>query len=69
LTHTWILKKEWSQKMNRKEKDKLDEMATQLTGIEPIKDYEYQRLTYLKRIKGKSYQERKEVFKAKKRII
>ncbi len=55
--------------MNRKEKQKLEEMATQLTGIEPIKDYEYQRLSYSKTIKGKSKQDRNELFKAKKRVI
>lgn len=50
-------------------RDKLEELATKLTGIEPIKDYEYQKLVYSKSIKGKSKQHRKELFKSSKRVI
>lgn len=57
--------------MNYKNKNILEEIATKLTGIEPIKDYEYQRMTYEKRREnhGKGIQKRKEFFKRSKGII
>ncbi len=55
--------------MNQKDKESLEALATQLTGIEPITNYEYQRLTYSKTKKGIAKKDRKELFKASKRII
>ena len=56
--------------MNKKQKE-LDEIATKLTGIQPINDYEYQRMEYEKRNskQGGSIQKRKEFFKSSKRVI
>ena len=55
--------------MKAKNQKELDDLASLLTGIDPIVDYEYQRLIYSHKTKGKSKQERKELFKATKRII
>ncbi len=56
--------------MNKKQKE-LEEMATKLTGIHPVNDYEYQRMEYEKRGSnpGAGIKKRKELFKAIKRII
>jgi hypothetical protein len=50
-------------------KEELEKKATELTGIEPIKDYEYQYLSYEK-IKHKRYiQKRGKFFKDVRRVI
>lgn len=48
---------------------KLDDIATELTGIVVNDDREYQRLIYKNNSNGISKQIRKEFFKAKKRIL
>ena len=55
--------------MKKNKKDLLEEEATKLTGIRPIKDYEYQRLEYSRISKGKTRQKRKELFKTTRRVI
>jgi hypothetical protein len=47
----------------------LEDKATQITGIDPIVDYEYQRMSYSKGMKGQVKQHRHELFKARKRVI
>ncbi len=54
--------------MNKKLKH-LEEIATKITGIPLIDDYEYQKITYSKSLKGPSKQHRGKLFKDKKRII
>ncbi len=54
--------------MKKYQKD-LEEMATKITGIDPITDYEYQKLTYSKPSKGKVKQHRKALFKSSRRVI
>lgn len=54
---------------NYKEKKELEDIATQLTGIAPINDYEYQACYYSRPSKGRCIQERKKLFKSSKRII
>jgi hypothetical protein len=51
---------------NRK---RLEQMATIISGIEPITDYEYCILSYLKISKGKTIQCRKKLFRTNKKII
>lgn len=50
-------------------KELLDEIATELTGIKNIEDFEYQYLSYSKKHKGKTIQKRNNFFKASKRFL
>lgn len=52
-----------------KERKSLEDLATKLTGIEPITDYEYVALSYLKTKKGVTKQKKNNYFKSSKRVI
>ena len=55
--------------MSKKQRDELEELATKLTGIAPIKDYEYQRCEYSRPQPGVARQRRTKLFKSVKRIL
>ncbi len=52
-----------------KERKKLEQLATIITGIPPITDYEYVALSYSKPRKGLIKQNKTNYFKSNKRII
>lgn len=54
---------------SHKERKIFEQIATDITGISPIIDYEYQALSYSKTKKGINKQHRKNLFKSDKRVI